>query len=66
MAMKHTQIFRPKAFEHVPKLAFSVLKYTIWQPWNQVRSYSIETQETGSSEKNLHFVRSVLKTKVFS
>jgi hypothetical protein len=32
MAIKYTKIFHSKAFKSIPKLEFSVQKYTIWQP----------------------------------
>jgi hypothetical protein len=34
IAVKYTNIFHYKSVQNLPKLAFLVWKYTIWQPWS--------------------------------
>jgi hypothetical protein len=33
MTINYTNVFHSKDLQHLPKLVFLVLKYTIWQPW---------------------------------
>jgi hypothetical protein len=37
MSVKFTNIFYCKSLQNLPKLAFLIWKYTIWQPWSRLK-----------------------------
>jgi hypothetical protein len=41
MVVNYTNIFHSKALNNLPKLEFSVWKYTIWQPWCAPVGFSV-------------------------